>query len=551
MASVKERYPDALRFVVLVDDLEDEFDPDREDFVVIPSDILRIPNSLWFQFKYSILELNTAVKPYAIDYLFTQHNLDRVFYLDPDIWLLDSLADLEALLNDSDIILTPHLTLPLPDDGKTLTELDILRAGAYNLGFIGLAHTPNALRFLKWWQGRVYDHCYVDFGRGLFTDQKWIDLVPGLFDRVHITRNPRFNTAYWNLPHRTIKKIDNRFTVDDLPLCFFHFSGFDPLNPTPFSKHQNRFTLADLGDARDLALGYAVAVLSHGHNRCKSWRYAYATFKNGERIVDHCRRFAANTPLIAARVSDPFSAAGFAQYIKYWNAPISLGTQSVPRIAYDIYAGRSDAQRAYPDISGNDRVPFLNWFLHVGEHEYRFPEHFLAPIRTIVCSSTTPSRVEQECVTSSVDTAAVRTELSADPLRDDRRELGVLLDRRPAQAFPEGLNIVGYVKSHTGVGQAGRCTVAAAATAGIPVNVNVFEMGDISRKSDHNGAATGCAGFDYDINLYNVNADQTAVLFSTLPPSAFAKKYNIGYWNWEVEDLPDEHVRSFSFLNEV
>ena len=38
-----------------------------------------------FAFRYDILELNTAVKPYFLTYLRDTYDLDRIFYFDPDI----------------------------------------------------------------------------------------------------------------------------------------------------------------------------------------------------------------------------------------------------------------------------------------------------------------------------------------------------------------------------------------------------------------------------------------------------------------------------------
>jgi hypothetical protein len=90
---------------------------------------------------------------------------------------------------------TPHLTGEL-DEGYHPTELDILRSGVYNLGFLGLTRSQETMRFLKWWQVRLHDRCLVDLNRGLFVDQRWMDLAPGLFDGVFVLRDPGCNVAY-------------------------------------------------------------------------------------------------------------------------------------------------------------------------------------------------------------------------------------------------------------------------------------------------------------------------------------------------------------------
>jgi uncharacterized protein (DUF1015 family) len=51
-------------------------------------------------------------------------------------------AEIDALLDNHEIALIPHLTEPIPDDGRKPSEEDILIAGAYNLGFVALARRP-------------------------------------------------------------------------------------------------------------------------------------------------------------------------------------------------------------------------------------------------------------------------------------------------------------------------------------------------------------------------------------------------------------------------
>ncbi|MEO8027637.1 MAG: hypothetical protein ABI823_14240, partial [Bryobacteraceae bacterium] len=63
MNSAAEHHPLSQRFVILVDEVDGCFDPRAENFEIVRSRDLTIPNSLWFHFKYTILELSTAVKP--------------------------------------------------------------------------------------------------------------------------------------------------------------------------------------------------------------------------------------------------------------------------------------------------------------------------------------------------------------------------------------------------------------------------------------------------------------------------------------------------------
>lgn len=382
MASVRWWVPEALRIVILVDRVDGYFDPAAEDFELILSEDLGLPNSRWFHFKYTILELSTAVKPYALKFLFHRYQLERLIYLDPDVKIYGTMRPLLDMLSQDSIILTPHLTEAL-DDQLRPSELDILRSGSYNLGFIALSASAETTRFLNWWKAKVYDQCVVDLARGLFVDQRWVDLVPGLFEGVRILREPGYNVAYWNLKHRHVERTESGWLVNGRPLCFFHFSGFDPENPSQFSRHQDRYRLGDLGDAQSLVLDYRDELLAHGYSECKNWPYAYGSFQNGFPIPDIGRPLHHEDPELVARVEDPFSEEGFRAFLDVWNQPIvSLNGErpGVTRLAYRIYRTRSDVQAAMPDIFGGDLIRFLEWILSTGRSEHGLDQAFLAPV---------------------------------------------------------------------------------------------------------------------------------------------------------------------------
>jgi hypothetical protein len=106
-------------------DLAAEFDP-------IPMSVLKLPFGDEFFFQYTILELNTAVKPWALEYLLDQGH-QQVVYIDPDIYLYEPLSDVFALLEGgASVVLTPHLLAPV-EDTLAPGDLAIRRVGTYNL----------------------------------------------------------------------------------------------------------------------------------------------------------------------------------------------------------------------------------------------------------------------------------------------------------------------------------------------------------------------------------------------------------------------------------
>ena len=121
-----------------------------------------------------------------------------------------------------------HPDAPLPDDLRP-NEYDILLSGAYNLGFIATNCAGETGEFLRWWQRKMRKYCYVDHYRGYFVDQKWIDLVPGMFRGVHILMDPGYNTAYWNLHSRRVEPDNGGYTVNGRPATDYVNSTADTL----------------------------------------------------------------------------------------------------------------------------------------------------------------------------------------------------------------------------------------------------------------------------------------------------------------------------------
>ena len=89
------------------------------------------------------------------------------------------LTEMFQAVRDHGLVLNPHNTEAMPRDGRKPNEQDILIAGAYNLGFIGIGSSAFADELLDWWGVRLERDCIVDPERGFFVDQRWIDLVPG------------------------------------------------------------------------------------------------------------------------------------------------------------------------------------------------------------------------------------------------------------------------------------------------------------------------------------------------------------------------------------
>ncbi len=155
------------------------------DTCVLYGDQLGIADWHRFAFQYTPFELACAIKPFAIAELL-QRGYEEVIYLDGDMNLYGPMSAVASALKDHSIVLTPHLLKPLPCDGKRPDETAFLIAGTFNAGFLAVRADATTARFIEWWKNMCTSKCYVDLAASLFVDQKWLELVPGMFSDVHI-----------------------------------------------------------------------------------------------------------------------------------------------------------------------------------------------------------------------------------------------------------------------------------------------------------------------------------------------------------------------------
>jgi hypothetical protein len=379
MASLAEHQPDWERFVLLADRVDGAFEPSREDFELIAVDDLPLPDFDRFAFRYSLLEFSTAVKPWLLESLF-ERGYDALIYLDPDIRVYSPLIRVEqALAAGSSTVLTPHLTQPLRPDDRRPNETDILRAGTYNLGFLGLRECDDSHHFLGWWQRKNEFDCAVDFAKGVFVDQRWIDLVPGFYENVAVLRDPGYNVAYWNLQHRFLRNHPDGWRVNDSPLAFFHWSGLDASAPESLSKHQNRYRLSHLPEVERLARSYLEELAEAGHSQYRNSAYAFGTFDDGTPIVDAIRYAYRTSP----RIQRDAGRQPFALPHTYFNQPAySQPTQSplITHLMRGLWEMTPRLQSQFPSPETSHRRAFASVFVSLLAPDLGIPRQYVAPV---------------------------------------------------------------------------------------------------------------------------------------------------------------------------
>lgn len=330
--SIKKFHPEAAVHLALADMKPEGFPAPDEPFdSVLTVDSLDIPDWRGWSFMHDVVELSTAIKPFALAKLLEEPGCEKVLYFDPDMVLFSRVDDLIEGLSSANVAITPHQNKPETTlDAVLDNEVTSLRMGVFNLGFIGVASTAEGRRFAGWWADRVYYFCRGDIRLGIFTDQKWINFAPIFFDGVWIVKSSRHNVATWNLTTRSLTgSRAEGYRVDGEPLGFYHFTGFDS------GAHRVMAVKNALGNhaVQELIAWYERETAAEG----KKPAWAFAAFDDGTPIRTQHRL---------------------------------------------IYRDRKDLQAAFPDpyLTDTGSLTFFEWCETEGR--VRYPEFFAADEKT-------------------------------------------------------------------------------------------------------------------------------------------------------------------------
>lgn len=503
------------RFVTLVVDAEGDVVGDDEPFeVMTPAEIGLDPEEFnRMAAIYDVLELSTALKPWFLKRL-AQEDSEAVAYFDPDIQIFGPLDDIGEHALRQGIVLTPHVTSPMPRDGLVPTEQTILAAGIYNLGFIAVAEAASG--FLDWWAERLARDCVLapELGNA-FVDQRWMDFAPALFDPF-ILRDEGCNVAHWNLSSRQLEHSGQGYLVNGRPLRFFHFSGFDPQAPYVLSKHQGampRILFSDLPDLQRLYGEYALLLLEHGYEETSQQDYRLNTLPNGLPLDRRMRRVYREGLLESERSGSPEPPNPYSQPDRFveWlrESPDPRGQAvRVSRYLRAVWDERPDLRAEFRDLRWLDGDRYLAWAANGGVVIPRIPLELLPEPQPANGGAPAPT----------------------------------------APPTP-GVNIVGYFKAELGIGEAARQITAAVKRAGIPYVTLTYDQ--TSSRQEHSFEDEAEGNPAHDVNLICVNADRLPSFTYDAGPDFFGGRYSIGVWWWEVAEFPPWMRGAFDMVDEV
>ena len=165
----------------------------------------------------SLVEYYFTITPCLPWHLLSKKKLPEVTYLDADMMFFASPQPIFDEADDASVILTPHRF------SDNLKDREVY--GKYNVSWLTFRNSEQGLACLAWYRQACLDWCYDRLEAGRFADQKYLDVFPEKFSGVYIMRHLGGGVAPWNISQADIACSNNRVTVSQQPLIFYHAHG--------------------------------------------------------------------------------------------------------------------------------------------------------------------------------------------------------------------------------------------------------------------------------------------------------------------------------------
>jgi hypothetical protein len=195
----------------------------------------------------------------------------------------------------------------------------------------------------------LLEFCRDDIPNGLFTDQRWADHMPAMFEGVKILRSPAYNVATWNLSsRRATGRAPMGILINGEPLCFYHFSGFDSGAQETMLALYGRHSPVLF----ELRRWYIAECEAHGQSMLGQRPCVYSSFDNGQPITKAHRVLYRERGDLQQAFPNPFSTVDVNRSYWHWFQANSANELNQPgdevkeQAALTVISAELDAARA-------------------------------------------------------------------------------------------------------------------------------------------------------------------------------------------------------------
>lgn len=177
----------------------------------------------------SLVEYYFTITPCLPWHLLTRDDaIKEITYLDADMMFFSSPEPIFEEAAGASVIITPHRF------SKNLKDRECY--GLYNVSWLTFTKTSDGLECLNWYRDACLAWCNDKLEKDRFADQKYLNIFPQRFHRVHIMECRGGGVAPWNLADATIEWRRSGPHINDSKIIFYHAHGFKHIFGPIFSS---------------------------------------------------------------------------------------------------------------------------------------------------------------------------------------------------------------------------------------------------------------------------------------------------------------------------
>lgn len=186
-------------------------------------------------------ERTVAEYCWTLSSCFTSYVMDNfpdiqlLTYLDADLLFYSDVQPIFEEIGNASIAIIEHRF------SDRLKHLEI--NGRFCVEWVSFRRDKEGLDCLSRWRNQCIEWCYYRLEDGKMGDQKYLDEWPNLYRSCHIIMHPGAGIAPWNYSkHFFSKDQDERITIDESLLIFYHFHQFQILENGSFDRLSKFYT---------------------------------------------------------------------------------------------------------------------------------------------------------------------------------------------------------------------------------------------------------------------------------------------------------------------
>ncbi|EFM08687.1 glycosyl transferase group 1 [Paenibacillus curdlanolyticus YK9] len=148
--------------------------------------------------------------------------------------------------------------------------------------------------------------------------------------------------------------------------------------------------------------------------------------------------------------------------------------------------------------------------------------------------------------------------------RSQRLRRQARLQRKPAPALQQtaepqaplyegapGVQLIGFSRAESGVGEACRLQAASLLAANVPTSIVSCDALSLNRTTDLSTVSLEQTEPLHRCSILQFNPDMLPHVFARYGHRLVERKYTVGYWHWELHSIPDEWANYWPYFQEI